>query len=141
MFRHFINVAHPWNRVFRVGTSTDAIHLVSLLLVYPPKQRPSALAACAHVLFDELRQPDCKLPNGRPIPCCTDFTAAELSREPGLAQTLVPSGHPVDTMKDSDTVSATGSEHTEPISELRDQPKSRSSSGTPSKMQTAPSDV
>lgn len=78
----------PWVQVFRVGTPREAIDLVSQMLVYRPDLRPSALNSCAHSLFDELRKPGCKLPNGKPIPNCCDFTAEELGDDPSLGSVL-----------------------------------------------------
>lgn len=79
---------HPWTRVFRPSTSLEAIDLVALVLVYSPNQRPSPLVACGHSFFDELRSPETKLPNGRAIPSCTDFTAEELCCDQELASLL-----------------------------------------------------
>uniref|UniRef100_A0A0N5AU88 Protein kinase domain-containing protein n=1 Tax=Syphacia muris TaxID=451379 RepID=A0A0N5AU88_9BILA len=80
----------PWTEVFRLGTSKEAIDLVSQMLVYRPDLRPTALRACTHSLFDDLRKPGCELPNGKPIPNCCDFTAEELSEDPSLASVLCP---------------------------------------------------
>ncbi|VIO96774.1 Uncharacterized protein BM_BM12953 [Brugia malayi] len=78
----------PWIRVFRSNTNLEAIDLVSLVLVYSPHQRPSPLEACAHLFFDVLRNPGTKLPNGRVIPSCTDFTSEELYCTPAIASLL-----------------------------------------------------
>uniref|UniRef100_A0A0M3I7J7 Protein kinase domain-containing protein n=1 Tax=Ascaris lumbricoides TaxID=6252 RepID=A0A0M3I7J7_ASCLU len=80
----------PWSRVFGVGTCPKAIELVSLLLVYTPSDRPTPLSACAHTFFDDLRATECKLPSGRAIPSCTDFSAEELGNEKQLAPLLCP---------------------------------------------------
>ena len=81
---------HPWNKVFRPRTSPEAINLSSRLLEYTPSKRLHPLDACAHDFFDELRAPDAKLPNGRPLPDLFNFTERELSIKPALNQTLVP---------------------------------------------------
>ncbi|VDM25237.1 unnamed protein product [Toxocara canis] len=78
----------PWSRVFRPGTCPEAVELVSQLLVYPPDERLKPLDACVHPFFDEVRKPSCKLPNGRPIPVCTDFTLQELGSKTNLASSL-----------------------------------------------------
>ncbi|KHN71344.1 Glycogen synthase kinase-3 alpha [Toxocara canis] len=78
------------NEVFRPRTPPEAVDLVSRLLEYTPSARLSPLQACAHALFDELRQPDCKLPNGRPLPPIFDFSEQELRIEPNLNSALLP---------------------------------------------------
>uniref|UniRef100_A0A1A7XQY8 Glycogen synthase kinase-3 beta n=1 Tax=Iconisemion striatum TaxID=60296 RepID=A0A1A7XQY8_9TELE len=46
--------------------------------------------ACAHSFFDELRDPNVKLPNGREKPSLFNFTTQELSSNPSLASILIP---------------------------------------------------
>ena len=82
--------AHPWNKVFRPRTPPEAIHLISKLLEYNPSARLTALEACAHAFFDELREPNNKLPNGRDLPPLFNLTAHELSIQPALNAKLVP---------------------------------------------------
>uniref|UniRef100_A0A0R3RUR2 Protein kinase domain-containing protein n=1 Tax=Elaeophora elaphi TaxID=1147741 RepID=A0A0R3RUR2_9BILA len=77
-----------WMHVFRPAASLEAVNLVSIVLVYPPHQRPSPLEACAHSFFDVLRKPGTKLSNGRDIPSCTDFTSEELYCNPAIASLL-----------------------------------------------------
>lgn len=60
--------AHPWTKVFRPRTPPEAIQVVSRLLEYIPSARISPLEACAHAFFDELRDPNTRLPNGRELP-------------------------------------------------------------------------
>uniref|UniRef100_A0A915PZX3 Protein kinase domain-containing protein n=1 Tax=Setaria digitata TaxID=48799 RepID=A0A915PZX3_9BILA len=79
----------PWIRVFRSITNLEAVDLVSVVLVYSPQQRPSPLEACAHSFFDELRNPETKMPNGRNIPPCTDFTSEELCCNPVITSLLL----------------------------------------------------
>ena len=66
--------AHPWNKVFRPRTPPEAIHLASKLLEYTPSSRITPLEACAHAFFDELREPNNKLPNGRELPPLFNLT-------------------------------------------------------------------
>ena len=66
--------AHPWNKVFRPRTPPEAIHLASKLLEYTPTSRITPLEACAHAFFDELREPNNKLPNGREMPELFNFS-------------------------------------------------------------------
>jgi serine/threonine protein kinase len=72
---------HPWSKVFRSKERTtppEAIDLVSKLLQYTPSARLTPLEACAHPFFDELRDPNTVLPNGKPLPALFNFTEAGL---------------------------------------------------------------
>ncbi|MEE6514967.1 hypothetical protein FKM82_023435 [Ascaphus truei] len=88
--------AHPWTKgyvflqVFRARTPPEAIALCSRLLEYTPTARLTPLGACAHSFFDELRDPNPKLPNGREFPALFNFTTQELSSNPSLSSTLIP---------------------------------------------------
>ena len=82
--------AHPWQKVFRARTSPEAIDLVSRLLEYTPSARITPLQACAHTFFDELREPNTRLPSGRDLPPLFNFTEAELKIQPTLNAQLVP---------------------------------------------------
>lgn len=84
--------AHPWSKVFRPRTSTDAIALCSKLLEYRPAARISPLEACAHSFFDVLRDPEQRLPNKNALPPLFDFTRHELGIKPSLNTLLIP-GH------------------------------------------------
>lgn len=61
-------------QVFRPRTPPEAVDLACKLLDYTPNSRISPLQACAHSFFDELRDPNGKLPNGRPFPALFNFT-------------------------------------------------------------------
>jgi glycogen synthase kinase 3 beta len=50
--------------VFRKA-SHEAIDLISALLEYTPTQRLSAIEAMCHPFFDELRDPNTRLPDSR----------------------------------------------------------------------------
>ncbi|XP_054265470.1 glycogen synthase kinase-3 beta-like isoform X2 [Macrosteles quadrilineatus] len=82
--------SHPWQKVFRARTPAEAIDLVSRLLEYTPSSRISPLQACAHNFFDELREPNTRLPNGRPLPPLFNFTETELNIQPSLNSVLLP---------------------------------------------------
>ncbi|KAK9511681.1 hypothetical protein O3M35_000298 [Rhynocoris fuscipes] len=82
--------SHPWQKVFRARTPPEAIELVSRLLEYTPSSRISPLQACAHPFFDELREPNTRLPNGRSLPPLFNFTEQELSIQPSLNNILLP---------------------------------------------------
>lgn len=60
--------------MFRPRTPPEAIALCSRLLEYTPTARLTPLEACAHSFFDELRDPNVKLPNGREKPSLFNFT-------------------------------------------------------------------
>jgi serine/threonine protein kinase len=83
---------HPWNRVFRAKTPTDAIDFVATLLVYSPQLRPKPLTALLHPFFDQLRDETCRLPNGDPLPDLFNWSQEEVnSATPDLVQRLTPS--------------------------------------------------
>lgn len=71
--------AHPWHKIFHKRMPPEAVDLVSRLLQYSPNLRCTALEACAHPFFDDLRDPSVSLPNGRALPPLFNFTAQELS--------------------------------------------------------------
>jgi glycogen synthase kinase 3 beta len=66
--------------VFRVRTPPEAIALVSRLLEYTPGARITPLQACAHPFFNELREGNKTLPNGREFPPLFNFTEQGKSR-------------------------------------------------------------
>lgn len=63
-------------QVFKPRTPPEAINLCSRLLEYTPASRFSPLEACSHAFFDELRQPNTRLPSGRDLPRLFNFSAA-----------------------------------------------------------------
>lgn len=81
---------HPWSRVFRTRTPSDAISLTSSLLEYTPSTRLSPLQACAHSFFDEIRDSSMRLPSGRELPKLFNFSAQELNSSPTLLSVLIP---------------------------------------------------
>jgi len=64
--------------------------LLSHILQYDPKARPTASEAMVHPFFDELRNPETKMVTGRDLPELFDFTKEELSIRPDLIHKLVP---------------------------------------------------
>jgi len=84
---------HPWAKVFRSRTPPEAIDLVSKLLSYTPTSRLTALEGCAHPFFDEVRDPNVVLPNGKPLPShLFKFSDQELANaSPALISKLIPS--------------------------------------------------
>lgn len=82
--------AHPWSKVFNKRVPPEAVDFISKLLQYSPHLRLTALEACAHPFFDELRNPKASLPDGRPLPPLFDFTDKELAAaSPDVIQRLI----------------------------------------------------
>ncbi|CAL9149403.1 unnamed protein product [Musa hybrid cultivar] len=82
--------AHPWHKIFHKRMPPEAIDLTSRLLQYSPCFRCSALEACAHPFFDELREPNVRLPNGRPLPPLFNFKQELAGASPELVTKLIP---------------------------------------------------
>lgn len=61
-------------QVFKPRSPPEAVALCSRLLEYTPVTRFSPLEACAHAFFDELRQPNARLPSGRQLPLLFNFS-------------------------------------------------------------------
>ncbi|KAG0471947.1 hypothetical protein HPP92_016493 [Vanilla planifolia] len=74
--------AHPWHKIFHKRMPPEAVDLVSRLLQYSPNLRCSALEALVHPFFDELRDPNTRLPNGRFLPPLFNFRPHELKGVP-----------------------------------------------------------
>ncbi|KAK4491270.1 hypothetical protein RD792_002006 [Penstemon davidsonii] len=70
---------HPWHKVFQKRLPPEAVDLVCRFFQYSPNLRCTALEACIHPFFDELRDPNTRLPNGRPLPPLFNFKPQELS--------------------------------------------------------------
>lgn len=83
--------AHPWHKIFHKRMPSEAVDLVSRLLQYSPNLRSTALEALVHPFFDELREPNARLPNGRPLPPLFNFKTHELRGVPSeMLQKLIP---------------------------------------------------
>ncbi|KAH0983060.1 hypothetical protein GBA52_010237 [Prunus armeniaca] len=82
--------AHPWHKVFHKRMPPEAIDLASRLLQYSPSLRCTALEACTHPFFDELREPNARLPNGRPLPPLFNFKQELSGASPELINRLIP---------------------------------------------------
>ncbi|XP_027365648.1 glycogen synthase kinase-3 homolog MsK-3-like isoform X1 [Abrus precatorius] len=84
--------AHPWHKIFHKRLPPEAVDLVSRLLQYSPNLRCSAVEALVHPFFDELRDPNTRLPNGRFLPPLFNFKANELKGVPlEMLVKLIPS--------------------------------------------------
>ncbi|AQK82666.1 Shaggy-related protein kinase iota [Zea mays] len=77
-------------KIFHKRMPPEAIDLVSRLLQYSPNLRCSALEACAHSFFDELRESHARLPNGRPFPPLFNFKQELANAPPELVSRLLP---------------------------------------------------
>ncbi|KAK4271718.1 hypothetical protein QN277_020367 [Acacia crassicarpa] len=82
--------ARPWHKIFDKRMPPEAIDLVSRLLQYSPSLRCTALEACAHPFFDELREPNARLSNGRPLPVLFNFGQELSGASPELVNRLIP---------------------------------------------------
>lgn len=81
---------HPWTKVFRPRTPTDAIDLVSKFLKYAPDSRLKPLEGCALPLFDELRDQNLKLPNNLPPPPLFDVRCSRKNASENVPLTRCP---------------------------------------------------
>ncbi|GFY89291.1 shaggy-like protein kinase 41 [Actinidia rufa] len=82
---------HPWHKVFQKRLPPEAVDLVCRFFQYSPNLRCTALEACVHPFFDELRDPSTRLPNGRPLPPLFNFKTQELSgAPPDICHRLIP---------------------------------------------------
>ncbi|KAJ3445452.1 glycogen synthase kinase-3 alpha [Anaeramoeba flamelloides] len=80
----------PWIDILPSRIPGEAIDLLSKFLRYDPKLRINALDACAHPFFNELRNPNTRLPNQRNLPELFDFDSEELkSVKPQIRKILV----------------------------------------------------
>ncbi|KAG4907284.1 hypothetical protein JHK82_055945 [Glycine max] len=83
--------AHPWHKIFHKRMPPEAVDLVSRLLQYSPNLRCTAFDALTHPFFDELRDPNTRLPNGRFLPPLFNFKSHELKGVPSeILVKLVP---------------------------------------------------
>ncbi|KAG5073077.1 hypothetical protein JHK86_008288 [Glycine max] len=71
--------AHPWHKIFHKRMPPEAVDLVSRLLQYSPNLRCTALDTLTHPFFDELRDPNTRLPNGRFLPPLFNFKSHVLA--------------------------------------------------------------
>ncbi|KAE8007919.1 hypothetical protein FH972_004476 [Carpinus fangiana] len=69
------------SQVFQKRLPPEAVDLVCRFFQYSPNLRCTALEACIHPFFDELRDPNSRLPNGRPLPPLFNFKPPVLQKE------------------------------------------------------------
>ncbi|KAM0049161.1 putative protein kinase CMGC-GSK family [Helianthus debilis subsp. tardiflorus] len=82
-FKQFADIppikGQPLHKIFdKWMPPEEAVDLVSRLLQYSPNLRCTTLEACIHPFFDDLRDPNTRLPDGRPLPPLFDFKPEEL---------------------------------------------------------------
>jgi len=118
--------ATPWETIFENvlydgdTLSKEAIDLISKLLVFDPKERLTAFEALGLPYFDELREPNCMLLNGCPLPPLFNFTEDEKKRMKEYEINLFPkiseevSGASTNSSKRSSQVSVSA-ESTKPV--------------------------
>lgn len=82
--------ACQWRKVFRSKTPEEAMDFIGSTLAYAPDRRIKPLEGCAHPFFDELRDENTRLPNGRELPPLFDFTPHELEKPKELVDKLMP---------------------------------------------------
>ena len=83
--------AIAWPRFFKNKAPGDAIDFIASLLVYIPSQRPKPYQSLLHPFFDELRDPNTRLPSGAALPNLFEWTQQEREQvEPELLQQLTP---------------------------------------------------
>eukprot|EP01111_Echinosteliopsis_oligospora_P010334 TRINITY_DN3193_c0_g1_i1.p1 TRINITY_DN3193_c0_g1~~TRINITY_DN3193_c0_g1_i1.p1 ORF type:complete len:398 (+),score=93.29 TRINITY_DN3193_c0_g1_i1:381-1574(+) len=81
----------PWSKVFKPNpVPPEAIDLISKILQYTPTARLKPLEVCAHPFFDELRDPNTRLPTGKPLPPLFNFSVDEQAVAKGMLQDLIP---------------------------------------------------
>lgn len=83
---------HPWPKVFKSRVvPPEAIDLISKVLQYTPSLRLKPWEVCAHPFFDELRDPNARLPpSGKPLPALFNFSLEEQASAKGLLKQLIP---------------------------------------------------
>jgi len=81
---NFPTVFHyEWKDIFRSAVPPEAIDLISQILQYDPRKRPTAMQAMAHPFFDEIRtyaKASYLLPSKKPFPSIMNFTPEEIEQ-------------------------------------------------------------
>ncbi|GAA0173238.1 non-receptor serine/threonine protein kinase [Lithospermum erythrorhizon] len=82
---------HPWHKIFPKRMPPEAVDVVSRILQYSPSLRCTAHEVLIHPFFDELRDPNTRLPSGRFLPPLFNFKPHELKGLPAeMLGKLVP---------------------------------------------------
>lgn len=81
----------PLDKFFKGRADAAAVDLLARMLTYVPATRITAMDACAHHFFDELRDPATRLPDGAPLPPLFNFTSEEVDGlPPATLEVLLP---------------------------------------------------
>jgi serine/threonine protein kinase len=81
----------PLGKIFRPRPPEEALDLLTKMLTYVPSQRITAIEACTHPFFDELRDPSTKLADDQPLPPLFNWTDEELRcATPEMIEILIP---------------------------------------------------
>eukprot|EP00184_Porphyridium_aerugineum_P003118 CAMPEP_0184694568 /NCGR_PEP_ID=MMETSP0313-20130426/2468_1 /TAXON_ID=2792 /ORGANISM="Porphyridium aerugineum, Strain SAG 1380-2" /LENGTH=428 /DNA_ID=CAMNT_0027152865 /DNA_START=220 /DNA_END=1506 /DNA_ORIENTATION=+ len=93
LFKYPVIKAHAWSKVMSKckNVTSEALDLISRLLVYNPGQRITPLQALAHPFFDELRDPNVSLPGGKHPPPTFDFSELEWHNAGATAKKILSS--------------------------------------------------
>jgi len=100
----------PWVKVFR-SKPPDAVELVGKLLQYNPLLRYKPFEALGHTFFDELRDPNVQLPNGKPLPSLFNFSEIEVKAAAPWLSKIIPK-HAEHLIQQKSTTSSTPSSST-----------------------------
>lgn len=88
--------AYPWQKVFKNKTLPDDFYdLIGKLLTYEPHLRAKPLKTLTHPFFDELRDKNALLPNGKPLPDLFNFTNEEYNSDSATVEKLIPKWYKV----------------------------------------------
>jgi len=82
---------HPWLKLFPAETPSEALDLMSKMLVYIPRKRIKPLEACTHLFFEDLRK-TYNVGAAAKLPALFEFTQEELvyAHKHGLLEKLLP---------------------------------------------------
>ena len=92
-YKNFPVVRPPsWPSIFKPNTDSEAIDLVSKLLVYVPTKRLKAIESAGHSFYDELRDPATRIPDAHQPERLFQLTSEELTMNPAMEAKLLPTG-------------------------------------------------
>mmetsp|Transcript_3492 Transcript_3492/g.6114 ORF Transcript_3492/g.6114 Transcript_3492/m.6114 type:complete len:395 (-) Transcript_3492:72-1256(-) len=94
LFKYPVIKAYPWPKVMAKckNASPESLDLLSQLLMYHPQKRLSPRDALAHSFFDELRDSNTVLPNGKSLPALFNFSELEWHASSSFASRILPPG-------------------------------------------------
>jgi serine/threonine protein kinase len=92
-YKNFPVVRPPsWPSIFKPNTDSEAIDLVSKLLVYVPTKRLKAIESAGHSFYDALRDPATRIPDAHQPERLFQLTSEELTMNPAMEAKLLPTG-------------------------------------------------